>query len=197
MRLLTLGDVRTADRTEPGDVRPARHEPRRRRPAPHRPARRVLRAAGRAAGAARSWSRARACTQSDWPYERAPLAERCRDGWAVDRRRLPRHGALVIAVARPRRRAGLVGVQPARAVGAVAGAGGEHARGAEVDGGRATSPPSSTASRARGRARRRRRMRRRRDQRRPAQPRPPVPLRAHEPARRRVGSRSDRVRRDR
>ena len=74
--------------------------------------------------------------ESDWPYERAPLAARCRDGLGGDRRRLPAARRARHRLARPRRRAGLVGLQPAPAVGAVAGARGRHPRGAEVDGGR-------------------------------------------------------------
>ncbi|HEX4981145.1 MAG TPA: mycofactocin system FadH/OYE family oxidoreductase 1 [Ilumatobacteraceae bacterium] len=35
--------------------------------------------------------------ESDWPYERAPLAERCRDGWASIVAACHPHGALVIA----------------------------------------------------------------------------------------------------
>lgn len=35
--------------------------------------------------------------ESDWPYERAPLAERCRDGWASIVTACHPHGALVIA----------------------------------------------------------------------------------------------------
>lgn len=34
---------------------------------------------------------------SDWPYERAPLASRCGDGWAAIAEACHRHGALVIA----------------------------------------------------------------------------------------------------
>lgn len=34
---------------------------------------------------------------SDWPYERAPLAERCADGWAAIAAACRAHGALVIA----------------------------------------------------------------------------------------------------
>ena len=35
--------------------------------------------------------------ESDWPYERAPLASRCADGWANIAEACHRHGALVIA----------------------------------------------------------------------------------------------------
>lgn len=35
--------------------------------------------------------------ESDWPYERAPLAERCRDGWASIVAACHPHGALVVA----------------------------------------------------------------------------------------------------
>ena len=35
--------------------------------------------------------------ESDWPYERAPLAARCRDGWASIAAACHPHGALVIA----------------------------------------------------------------------------------------------------
>ncbi len=35
--------------------------------------------------------------ESDWPYERAPLAARCRDGWASIAAACHQHGALVIA----------------------------------------------------------------------------------------------------
>ena len=35
--------------------------------------------------------------ESDWPYERAPLAERCVDGWKSVAEAVPEHGALVIA----------------------------------------------------------------------------------------------------
>ena len=34
---------------------------------------------------------------SDWPYERAPLASRCADGWADIAKACHRHGALVVA----------------------------------------------------------------------------------------------------
>ena len=34
---------------------------------------------------------------SDWPYERAPLADRCSDGWTAIARACHEHGALVIA----------------------------------------------------------------------------------------------------
>ena len=34
---------------------------------------------------------------SDWPYERAPLAERCGDGWAVVAMACQEHGSLVVA----------------------------------------------------------------------------------------------------
>ena len=34
---------------------------------------------------------------SDWPYERAPLAERCGDGWATIAEACHRHGSLVLA----------------------------------------------------------------------------------------------------
>src|SRR4249919_3019753 len=34
---------------------------------------------------------------SDWPYERAPLAERCGDGWASIAAACHPHGALVVA----------------------------------------------------------------------------------------------------
>jgi len=35
--------------------------------------------------------------ESDWPYERAPLAERCRDGWVAVTAACRPHGSLVIA----------------------------------------------------------------------------------------------------
>ncbi len=35
--------------------------------------------------------------ESDWPYERAPLAARCRDGWASIAAACHPHGTLVIA----------------------------------------------------------------------------------------------------
>ena len=53
--------------------------------------------AARAAAAASSSPRAPACTTSDWPYERAPLAERCGDGWAAIAAACHAEGALVIA----------------------------------------------------------------------------------------------------
>ena len=87
--------------------------------------------------------------ESDWPYERAPLASRRRAGLGRHRRRLPAPRRARHRLARPRRRAGLVGLQPGPAVGAVAGARGGLARGAQVDGGR-------------GHRRRHRRLRRRR-----------------------------------
>ena len=192
MRLLEPGDVRTADRTEPCHLRPARHEPRRRRSTPDRPSRRVLRAARE------RWMR----------HDRGRGRERARVGLAlragaarrtvprrlgVDRRRLPSARRARHRVARPRRRAGIVGVPPTSAVGAIARARGQHARGPEVDGGRRHRRRRRRV-RERRQARRRRRLRRCRDQRRTAQPRPPVPQRAHEPARRRMGSRSQPVR---
>ena len=114
---------------------------------------------------------------------------RAADGWAaiVDACRRPRRARHRLA--RPRRRAGLVGVQPARRCGR---------RRACPRSTRARCPKwmeaddiaavvaGFAAAAARGR---RRRLRRRRDQRRPAQPGAPVPVRADEPARRRVGRR--------
>ena len=78
----------------------------------------------------------RACTSATGRTSEHRSPARCRDGWAAIVDACRPHGALVIAVARPRRRPGLVGVQPAPAVGAVARARGQQARGAEVDGGR-------------------------------------------------------------
>ena len=53
----------------------------------------------------------------DWPYERAPLAERCAAGWraVADACRAARRAR--DRLARPRRRAGIVGLQPARRCG--------------------------------------------------------------------------------
>ena len=126
--------------------------------------------------------------ESDWPYERAPLAARAARRVGGDRRRLPAPRLARRRLARPRRRAGLVGLQPSAAVGAVAGAGGGVARGPQVDGGRGHRRRHRRLRRRRHGCRRCR-VRRRRDQRRPAQPRAPVPVRADEPARRRVGRR--------
>ena len=67
---------------------------------------------------------------------------------ARSRRRLPRRGRARARRARPRRRPGIVGVQPARAVGAVARARGQHPRGAEGRWRTTTSTRSSPASRA-------------------------------------------------
>ena len=130
---------------------------------------------------------------SDWPYERAPLAERCAAGWRVRGGGLPAARVAGDRLARPCRRAGIVGLQPGAVVGAVAGAGDQHPRGAEVDGGRRHRRGDRRVP-ARGQAGGRCRPRRRRDQRRPAQPGPPVPERAHQPTRRRVGPRPAAVR---
>ena len=127
--------------------------------------------------------------ESDWPYERAPLAAVAADGLGGDRRRLPPARRARHRLARPRRRAGLV----ARTASARCG----HRRGSprwqrrevpkwmEADDIAAVVAGFAAAAAWP----RRRRLRRRRDQRRPAQPGAPVPLRAHEPARRRVGHR--------
>ena len=188
MRCSSRSPLGSADGAEPGPVRAARHQPRRRRPPLHRPPRRLLRAPGRAAAAARSSPRAPASTTSDWPYERAPLAARAAAGWAAivaachaARRARPR-------LARPRRRAGLVGLQPAplwapSRVPEVNTR--EVPKWMEADDIAAVVDGFAAAAAAR----RRGRLRRRRDQRRPAQPRAPVPVRADQPARRRVGRR--------
>ena len=85
---------------------------------------------------------------SDWPYERAPLADRCASGWSQIAAACHEHGAPGDRLPRPCRRAGQQRLQPTAAVGAVAGARGQQPRDAEVDGGATTSPPSSPGSRA-------------------------------------------------
>ena len=109
-----------------------------------------------------------------------------RGGLGGDRRRLPSARRTRPRLARPRRRAGLVRLQPGAAVGAVTSPGGRLARGAEVDGGRGHRRRHRRVRRRRL-AGRRRRLRRRGDQRRPAQPRPPVPVRPDQPPHGRVG----------
>ena len=122
---------------------------------------------------------------SDWPYERAPLAADCGPGWAEAVAACRPTWRAAAGRARARRDAGLLGVLPVRALGAVAGAGRGFARAAHGDGGRAD-------RRAGGRIRRRRRLGRRvrarrcRDQRRPALAAAPVPVRADQSARRRL-----------
>ena len=51
---------------------------------------------------------------SDWPYERAPLAERCADGWAAIAAACHAHGRHGHRLARPRRRPGQQRLQPAQ-----------------------------------------------------------------------------------
>ncbi len=108
-----------------------------------------------------------------------------RPGLGRGRRGLPATWRAAAGRARARRDAGLLGVLPVRALGAVAGAGRGFARAAHGDGGRAD-------RRAGGRIRRRRRLGRRvrarrcRNQRRPALAAAPVPVRADQPARRRL-----------
>ena len=179
--------ARATHGAEPDPVRAPRDQPGRRRPPLHgrHTAYYERRARG---GCGTIVVEGASVHESDWPYERAPLASRCRSRVGGDRGRLPAARHAGPRVARSRRRPGLVGVQPGAAVGAVAGARGGVARGAEVDGGR-----RHRRRRRRIRRRRvsggRRRVRWRRDQRRPAQPRAPVPLRADEPPRRRLGRR--------
>ena len=180
--------ARPADGAQPRPVRPARHQPRRRRPALHRPPRRLLRAPGRAAGAGRSSSRGPASTTPTgrtsgprWPAVAAA-------GWARDRRRLPTARRARHRLARPRRRQGSSAYSqrplwaPSR-VPEVATR--EVPKWMEADDIAAVVAGFGAAAGGRGR----RRLRRRRDQRRPAQPGAPVPVRADEPARRRVGRR--------
>ena len=126
--------------------------------------------------------------ESDWPYERAPLAERCVDGWARIATALQSEGALAVA-----------------ALGHAGGQGSSAysqrplwapSRVPEVNSREVPKwmEPEDIAV-GRGRLRggggvgRGRRARRGRGQRGPAQPDPPVPLRPDEPAGRRVGHR--------
>ena len=131
--------------------------------------------------------------ESDWPYERAPLAERCGDGWASIVAACRPHGALVIASLdhaggqgssayhqRPLWAPSRVPEVNTREVPKWMEA---NDIDAVIDGFASAAELAADC-----------RLRRCRDQRRTAQPRPPVPQRAHEPTRRRMGSRSPPVR---
>ena len=114
------------------------------------------------------------------------------DGWAAIAAACQRPRRARDRLPRPRRRAGLIGVQPARS-GAVPGPEvntREVPKSMEADDIAAVIAGSATAARS-GRSIR---LRRCRDQRRPAQPGPPVPVRAHQPPRRRMGRRPTAVR---
>ncbi len=71
---------------------------------------------------------------SDWPYERCPLAAECGPGWAAVADAVARARRAGAGRARPHRRPGIVGLQPACAVGAERGARGEHPRDAQGHG---------------------------------------------------------------
>ena len=127
--------------------------------------------------------------ESDWPYERAPLAARCRDGWASIAAACHPHGALVIAALdhaggqgssayhqRPLWAPSRVPEVNTREVPKWMETGDIEA---VVDGFASAARLAAEAG-----------LRRCRNQRRTAQPRAPVPERAHQPARRRVGCRS-------
>ncbi len=126
---------------------------------------------------------------SDWPYERAPLADRASVGWAAIADACHAHGSLVIAALDHAGGQGASAYHQRELWAPSRVPGGQHPRGPQVDGGRATSRAvvdGFATGAARGR---RRRVRRGRDQRRPAQPGAPVPQRPDQPARRRVGPR--------
>ena len=74
--------------------------------------------------------------ESDWPYERAPLAAVAAAGWASIVAACRPHGALVVASLDHAGGQGSSAYSQLPAVGAVAGARGGDARGPEVDGGR-------------------------------------------------------------
>ena len=122
---------------------------------------------------------------SDWPYERAPLAERCGEGWRAVAAALHEHGTLALASldhaggqgssAYSQRELWAPSRVPEVATREVPKWMEDDDIAAVVAGFASGGPP-----------RRRRRMRRRRGERRPAQPGAPVPLRAHQPPRRPV-----------
>ena len=119
---------------------------------------------------------------SDWPYERAPIAEDAAPGWADVATACHDEGALVLAALGHAGGQGTSHWSQRELWAPVAGARGQLARGAEVDGRR-----GHRGGHRRLRARRatggRRRLRRGRPERRAVLPDPPVPVRAHQPAR--------------
>ena len=124
---------------------------------------------------------------SDWPYERAPLANRCAEGWREIAECVPRTPDPGDCVTRSRRRPGQQRLQPDAVVGTVEGSGGEQSRDAEVDGTRRHRRGGRRICRRR-QDRDGRRMRRRRAQRRAAQLAAPVPVGFDQPARRSRGA---------
>ena len=188
MRLLEPLAARAADGAEPGAVRAARHQPRRRRPPLHRPPRRLLRAPGawrlrhdrrrgrerpRVRLAVRAGAAGRACARrlgrrSSPPAGRTARSSSPRSTTPAGRARRPTASAPLWAPSR-------VPEVDTREV----------PKWMEADDIAAVVAGFAAAAERR----RRGRVRRRRDQRRPAQPRAPVPVRADQPARRRVGRR--------
>ena len=93
---------------------------------------------------------------SDWPYERAPLAAEAAEGWSRISLACQRRGRARYRRARPRRRAGLERLSPACPARAFAGCRRGDARGPKGDGARrdrgAASPPSPELPRPRSQA---------------------------------------------
>ena len=127
--------------------------------------------------------------ESDWPYERAPLAERCGDGWARHRR--PRSSPTGAWSSPPLGHAGGQGssAYSQRPLWAPSRVPEVNTR--EVPKWMEADDIAAVVDRLRrgGGLGRGGRLRRRRGQRRPAQPGAPVPLGPHQPPRRRVGRR--------
>ena len=110
--------ARSPHRPQPHPVRPARDQPGRR--PRHRDRHVAYYGAAPPAGPGIIVTEEASVHPFDWPYERAPLATDCADGWSRVAAAAHDEGALALAAHRARRRAGLVGLQPAGAVGAVA-----------------------------------------------------------------------------
>ena len=188
MKLLESLLARTTNGAEPHPVRPARHQPRRRRPPLHRPPRRLLRTPGpRRVRDDRRRGRQRPRLRLAVRTGPAGRGRRRRAGRAIVAACRP-HGALVLASLDHAGGQGssAYSQQPLWAPSRVPEvATREVPKWMEADDIAAVVAGFGAAAACAGRCR----LRRGRDQRRPAQPGAPVPLRADEPARRRVGHR--------
>ncbi len=186
MRLLDHSGRLAADRPQPGRVR-ARTRPTWAGAGRSRTATSPTTGAGRPAGPGVDRHRGGVGPPERLALRALPAGGRVRaTGWAAVAAACHAEGALVLAAARPRRRAGVERLQPGAAVGAVAGARGQQPRSARSGWRSPTSPRSSPGSRCRARL--------------VAGPGStgsrstpastacaPVPVRPHQPARRRVG----------
>ena len=169
---------------DPPRVRPARDQP---REAPGALRARMSPTTGRRAAGGRGVIVVEEASvhDSDWPYERAPLAADAAEGWSRSPSPARTRVRWCIAALGHAGGQGSSAYRPALLLGRLRGARRGDAGSPQGDGGRGRREPGRRLPR-RGWRRRRGRMRRRRAERRPVQPAPTVLLRPDQPPQRRA-----------